>query len=413
MHPYEFEPLLPDAGAYGLADLALEFEREAARLESGLHPDVRAEIVDLLRVANSYYSNRIEGNDTTLAGIEAAVRGEWASDPRVRSLQRLTLAHVEIEREADRWLDDDARRNPLSPDTLRALHRAFYEDVEPSERWVVAPGSGRREPIEPGALRTFDVILGRHVAPPHADVPAFLARAAEVYDPAGLTGLDRAIAFAASHHRLLWVHPFGDGNGRVVRLASRLAARALGIRATGLWTPARGLSRQRERYMAALAEADLPRRNDLDGRGALSAEGLAAFTRFFLACCLDQVRYMHDVLSLDALGPRIRDWVARRDAGVLPGRDAPLPSGATALLNHCLREGRTRRGDVATIIGRSPRTSTTLVAALLDEGLLLSDSPKGTVRLGFPLPVLRDWLPGLYPEGYDQWAPSAPATTSP
>jgi hypothetical protein len=41
---------------------------------------------------------------------------------------------------------------------------------------------------------------------------------------------------------------------------------------------------------------DLPRRSDLDGRGNLSEEALAEFTRFFLEACLDQVRFMEDHL---------------------------------------------------------------------------------------------------------------------
>ena len=403
---------MPDASAPGLADLALTFEREAAALGSLLHPDVAEGITDLLRIANSYYSNRIEGNDTTPAGVEAAMRQDWADDPARRSLQRQSLAHVEVERVADEWLHDDAARHPLNADTLSALHRAFFEPVAPEDRWVAHP-DGTRVAIVPGELRDFDVRVGHHVAPPHASLPALLDRAATVYDPARLRGLERTLAFAASHHRLLWIHPFGDGNGRVVRLASRLFARAVGIGGTGLWTPSRGLARDRDRYMAVLAQADLPRRNDLDGRGALSMEGLTAFTRYFLERCLDQVHYMREVLALPALGARLDDYAARRHAGLLPGAEHPLPRAAAPLLRHCLLAGRVRRGDIPAITGRSARSATTLVGQLIAEGLLLADSPKGAVRLGLPLHALRYLLPDLYPEGADRWSATAPTTTWP
>src|SRR2546422_753682 len=81
---------------------------------------------------------------------------------------------------------------------------------------------------------------------------------------------------AAAHHRLLWIHPFMDGNGRVARLMSH--AMMLDKLDTGaVWSVARGLARNVSEYKKLLADCDLPRRNDLDGRGALSEEALAEF----------------------------------------------------------------------------------------------------------------------------------------
>ncbi len=415
MIPADFEPLFPDPWARGLADLALDFEREAAALGALLHPDVADQVADLLRFANSYFSNSIDGNDITPAGIEAAMTHDWAHDPHRRACQEQARAHVEIERTADEWLDDEATLNPLSADTLLELHRALHENVPPSERWVGHPGGTRRERIVPGALRTFDAQVGQHQPPPAASIAPLLARAAEAYEPARLTGLDRAMAFAASHHRLLWVHPFADGNGLVMRLASRLYARALGIGGTRLWTPARGLARARDRYTAALAEADVPPRNERDDlderddRSALSREGLTNFTRFFLTTCLNEVRFMRSVLAPDTLAARLEDYVSRRAADVLPGAHAPLSKAASPLLRHCLLGGRVRRGDIAAITGRSLRAVSTIVGQLLDEGLLVTDSRKGPVRLGLPLHALRYLLPDVYPEGADQWSASTPS----
>ena len=63
----------------------------------------------------------------------------------------------------------------------------------------------------------------------------------------------------------------------------------------------RGLARAPEQYYARLNNADLPRRNDYDGRGPLSQEELVAFARYLLEVCLDQVRFMSSMLELDAL----------------------------------------------------------------------------------------------------------------
>ena len=73
------------------------------------------------------------------------------------------------------------------------------------------------------------------------------------------------------------MHPFIDGNGRVARLMSH--AMLLDILDTGaVWSVARGLARNLQQYKTLLANCDMTRRNDLDGRGTLSEEALAEFT---------------------------------------------------------------------------------------------------------------------------------------
>jgi hypothetical protein len=68
-----------------------------------------------------------------------------------------------------------------------------------------------------------------------------------------------------------------------------------------VWSAARGLARKVAEYKRHLAACDSPRRNDLDSRGALSEEALAAFTKFFLEVCVDQVEFMEGLMQPDAL----------------------------------------------------------------------------------------------------------------
>jgi hypothetical protein len=96
---------------------------------------------------------------------------------------------------------------------------------------------------------------------------------------------------------LLWIHPFIDGNGRVARLMSH-AVLVEALDSGALWSVARGLARHVETYKQQLAACDLPRRNDLDGRGHLSEEALADFAAFFLDLCIDQVEFMDGLISL-------------------------------------------------------------------------------------------------------------------
>ena len=221
-------------------------------------------------------------------------------------------------------------------------------------------------------------------------VPRFLERFEEVYSRLGKT--DAILAAAAAHHRLLWIHPFLDGNGRVARLMSH--AMLLETLDTGaVWSIARGLARNVTTYKGHLAACDLPRRNDLDGRGNLSEEALADFTHFFLETCIDQVTFME---RLDAAGPAARAHPAlggRRNAPEQAAAQGRQPSS-----KRCSIAASLPRGDVGELLGAPPRHARRIVSALIERGVLTSKGPRAPLRLAFPATLASRWMPGLFPE---------------
>jgi hypothetical protein len=46
----------------------------------------------------------------------------------------------------------------------------------------------------------------------------------------------------------------------------------------------------------------------------------------------------------------------------------------------------------------SERTARRVISALVERRLLLSESHKAPLRLGFPIDVVERWFPRLYPE---------------
>ena len=110
-------------------------------------------------------------------------------------------------------------------------------------------------------------MVGRLVAISPGAVPRFLERLQAAYKHAGR--IERILSAACAHHRLLWVHPFLDGNGRVARLVSYAMLKS-SLNTQGLWSIARGLARREAYYKAHLQACDAPRRGDLDGRGTRS-----------------------------------------------------------------------------------------------------------------------------------------------
>jgi hypothetical protein len=190
------------------------------------------------------------------------------------------------------------------------------------------------------------VQVGRLVAFSAGAVPRLLERFEQVYGGVGKT--ESIIARAAAHHRLLWVHPFLDGNGRVARLMSH--AKLLGTLDTGaVWSVALGLARNVQEYKGLLANCDLPRRNDLDGYGNFSEEALAEFTRFFLTARIDQVTFMEGLMQPDRLRTRILIWVEEEiRLGILPPKSG-------SILEAVLYRGELPRGEADTVVGTGER----------------------------------------------------------
>ena len=232
--------------------------------------------------------------------------------------------------------------------------------------------------------------MGRHVPVSAGALPRFLRRFEAVYGNLGRT--DAILGAAAAHHRFLWIHPFLDGNGRVARLMSH-AMLLESLETGGVWSIARGLARNEGAYKRHLADCDSARRHDVDGRGNLSEEALAAFTRFFLEVCLDQVDFLERLVLPDRLRDRVLAWAGGETrAGALP-RMAPK-----RVLEAILFRGELPRGDVRAVLDASERQARRVTAALIQRGALVSASHRAPLRLAFPATLAPHWLPGLFPD---------------
>jgi Fic family protein len=383
------EPLLiGDSSRHraGLTDLALELAQRSAGFRRSLPESLLVSLAGLVRSMNCYYSNLIEGHDTHPIDIERALIGEYSKDAKKRDLQLEAKAHVNVQQ----WIDDGVLKGrAVTADSIRETHRRFCELLPDDLLWVEDPTTKERIKVIPGELRHRDVAVGLHIPVSPPAVPRFLHRFEEVYGRLGKT--ETILATAAAHHRLAWIHPFLDGNGRVARLMSH--ATLLEALDTGaVWSIARGLVRNVATYKMHLAACDQTRRNDLDGRGHLSEENLAEFTRFFLTTCLDQVAFMEGLMQPQQLRTRILLWAEEEI------RLDKLPPKSGAILEAMLYRGELPRADTAGIVGTGERQARRVVSALIERGVLLSDSSRAPLRLAFPATLASRWMPGLFPE---------------
>jgi len=385
----QMEPLLIGDGSRHralLTDLALELAQKSAGLRRSLPESLLASLANLVRSMNCYYSNLIEGHDTHPVDIERALKNDYSKDAKMRDLQEEAKAHITVQQ----WIDAGGLKGrAVNADSLREIHCRFCELLPNDLLWIVDPATKERIKVIPGELRHRDVAAGEHIAISAPAVPRFLHRFEEVYGRLGKT--ETILATASAHHRLTWIHPFLDGNGRVARLMSH--ATMLDALDTGaVWSISRGVARNVDAYKAHLAACDQARRNDLDGRGHLSEESLAEFTRFFLSICIDQVTFTERLMQPDQLRARILLWAEEE----IRLDHLPLKSGA--ILEAVLYRGELPRGDVAAIVGSGDRHSRRVVSALIKHGVLDSETSRTPVRLAFPATLASRWMPGLFPE---------------
>jgi len=409
--PFRMEPMkLPVIGEE-LTDAIADLSASVATLGRALHPKTARGLADLVRVMNCYYSNLIEGHNTRPRDIMTALKleaKEGGQDGKVlvgmedrdgayRNLVLEAVAHIRVQENIDRMAAAGVLPEPASADFVKGVHQDFYSGL-PRDMLHIT-GAGRDFYMVPGEFRSqemHDVQVGAHIPPASDSVEAFMQRFAEVYRLEGGRMGGGILSMAAAHHRFAFIHPFADGNGRVVRLLSHSMAHKIGIGAHGLWSVSRGLARDhdvglegRGEYKRLLARADMPRQGDLDGRGSLSQRALAEWCLWFVKVCLDQVTFMASLFDLNTLADRLRRYVRLHDD--------KLPAVAGDLLVEMLMRGEIERGEIPRILQMPERSARRVTAMLAVMDLIEAESSRGAFHLTFPAVALEDLFPRLFP----------------
>ena len=393
--PSQFEPLMPSETKLGPAlEQASDLTRAAAALGSTASAASQSELRALLRRMNSYYTNRLEGEHTRPSDIDRALQQDFSATPDLARRQLLAVAHIETEALCEATIDAkraegiDTTQWLYSQEAVLWLHRELFGSLKPKDL-KLSDGSS----LVPGVLRTRGVAVGRHEAPTFESTPLFMARWAQVYAKVR-RGEASVVAAAASHHRLTWVHPLLDGNGRVARLHTHLLLYSMGL-TTGLWSPLRGFARSEEAYKSRLQAADEHRHGDLDGRGNLTQAGLLDWIQYTLNVCTEQVQFMTKMLDMQGMRDRIEAALSYEQSAVKSGVRKEV---LTALHYLFATQGELGRADFKSMTGLGERVATQAVSALVERGFLACDSPYGKLRFAAPAHALRFYFPALWPE---------------
>jgi Fic family protein len=382
-------PVLPNKTTEELDQLIVNVISSSASLGKGIHPLILEEIARFLLKVNSYYTNAMEGNPSKLRNIENALNKKFATDKKARNFQMEHVAHIEVQEAMIQRLREDPDLSICSESFLCWIHEQFIIRL-PEEMRFATTESGKLVPIEPGQVRIQGITVGRHDAPEtQKKIKQFLITFENLLSPEKLVGNQKLLGMASSHHRLLWIHPFAEGNGRVARLFTTAYGQRIGIGDNSLWTVNRTFARNRNEYDNHLALADQPRRNDLDGRGPLSEENLVKFCTFFLKCCEDQITFMGSMLKYPDLNRRYLHCIE----GLV--KEKQISKSAEKVMGRLILQGEIQRSEIVDICKVKKRRSTEIIRELLDSKIVYSQKAYGPLKLNITVDMATVLFPQL------------------
>lgn len=265
-----------------LVDVLTELEHlRRLRLGGSTPAQVFFQLKHIFHMLESLGSARIEGNHTTLADyVESKLEGaqHTQTDP-LREMENIEAAMAYIE-------EGVQPGDGLTEHFIRELHVIAVQKLE------------REGDATPGAYRQTQVQIAQseHLPPEAILVPQYMQELVAFINENHPPKYD-LIKVALAHHRFGWVHPFGNGNGRVVRLLTYALMIKYGFNVkTGgrVLNPTAVFCNDRDRYYSMLARADT---------GA--AEGLEAWCVYVLQGILVELRKVDRLADFGYLNERI------------------------------------------------------------------------------------------------------------
>ncbi|MBV1787510.1 Fic family protein [Marinobacterium sp. D7] len=264
-----------------LVDVLTELEHlRRLQLQGTTPPLVFFQLKEIFHILESLGSARIEGNHTTLADyVESRLEGETQAADQLREMVNIERAMAYVEETVEPG-------SAISQHWLRELHALTVQDLE------------REGDDTPGQFRQGSVAIAKseHLPPEAVQVPGYMEELIAFINEEHPHKYD-LIKVALAHHRFGWIHPFGNGNGRVVRLLTYALLIKYGFNVqTGgrVLNPTAVFCNDRERYYAMLGEAD---------KG--SDQGLEVWCIYVLQGMLDELRKVDQLTDFGYLQEKI------------------------------------------------------------------------------------------------------------
>ncbi len=240
-----FDLILPNPSFDSpLVDVLTELEY-LRRLELGgtTPAPVFFQLKSIFHMLESLGSARIEGNHTTLADY---VESKLEDTRQTSTDQLMEMENIE---KAMEFIEEHFKAgDEITELFIRQLHAIAVEKLE------------REGDETPGAYRQKNVQIAKseHLPPEFILVPHYMQELVAFVNQKHAAKYD-LIKVAMAHHRFGWIHPFGNGNGRVVRLLTYTLLIKFGfnVKAGGrVLNPTAVFCNDRDKYYEMLSKAD-------------------------------------------------------------------------------------------------------------------------------------------------------------
>jgi Fic family protein len=293
----------------------------------------------------------IEGNTLSEEQVERAVAGELEVPPSQEYLKREASNVIDLFNELTQKLIIDGKPLVLTPAMIADLNGRLLAGIE------------QEEGVEPGEFRTHSAVVGRYRGAPAEDCEFLVEllcdwiNGDELRPPEDET--DPVAKFycaflraTLAHLYLAWIHPFGDGNGRVARLVEFAILIEAGVPLTAAHLLSHHYNQTRARYYARLEQssqddgnpANVSRFLDYAAEGFADqlAEQIVEISRAVFATTWRE--YVYDTLPAGTVAQRRQrkvtlelpsglqpeeKWASRNDIRALTPRIAELYAGKT------------------------------------------------------------------------------------
>lgn len=359
--------------------LALERLKERS-LTGTTQPLIFFEIKYVFHLLESLGSARIEGNRTTIDDlVESTVLGSRDATEPLRE-----IANIE---DAMTWIESVFARDPDYPIDerfLKELHRLTVKNLR-------SPSDGGEGDEEPGKFRVGDVrITGTSFKPPPGIRLPTLIEELIAFVNAPRSNRYDLLRIAMAHHRFVYIHPFRNGNGRVVRLLTYAMLVRAGYRVDNgrIINPTAVFCHDRAAYMSALTAADV-----------LTDDATLAWCSFVLSGLRRELAKIEQLLNAEVLLPQILvpTLIEARDRGIISKIECEV---LTDIAQHQIVDSsvfRTHYPD------KSPSMVSQIIAGYKQRGLIAPypsiNSRRYIVKFSGPL-LLRSLITTLDRAGY-------------
>lgn len=294
-----------------------------------------------VKIENAIWSNRIEGNQTTAAELEAGLEGKLPKDEKKRFKVLETTNHYKAEQFIDNFLEDSESDNPiLSESMIRECHKILMDGIPVDADGVESPGEYRRKKVS--------ITVSSHIPPEHLSVPALMQ---ELVSFSRTTDKkNRLINSAIAHHRFAWIHPFENGNGRSARLFTYAMLKEGKFHFNGMVSLPRAFEREKDRYYKNLNLAD--------------QGDLVAWIKYFL-------RTLHSELQKWELRLRADGMQKSFDTLLLSLRaKGEISKSELATLSHAFLFGVVTNPDVQKVAGVTRVQASRILTSLAKKGYI-------------------------------------------